>query len=128
MTDDVDAHPADGWAVMPFESSRAFDEWLDEHHADTPGIWIRFAKKGSGIPSVTMRDAMDVALCYGWIDSRLQPVDDDHYILRFQPRRPKSNWSARNRAAAERLIAEGRMRPAGLAEIERARADGRWDQ
>src|SRR5687768_4262572 len=114
-------------AVLPFETAEAFEAWLDAHHADTPGLWVEFAKAGRGIPSVRMNEAVEVALCFGWIDSTLNPVDDDHYIMRFQPRRARSNWSGRNKARAERLIAEGRMRPAGQAEIDRAKADGRWD-
>ena len=117
----------DEWAVIAFETAEAFETWLDANHGDAPGLWIRFAKKGRGLPSVTMNEAVEVALCFGWIDSRLQPVDDDHYIMRFQPRRPRSNWSARNKARVERLEAEGRMRPAGQAEVRRAKADGRWD-
>jgi uncharacterized protein YdeI (YjbR/CyaY-like superfamily) len=117
----------DEWAVIAFETAEAFETWLDANHGDAPGLWIRFAKKGRGLPSVTMNEAVEVALCFGWIDSRLQPVDDDHYIMRFQPRRPRSNWSARNKARVERLGAEGRMRPAGHAEVRRAKADGRWD-
>jgi uncharacterized protein YdeI (YjbR/CyaY-like superfamily) len=126
-TNEPERHPSDGLLILPFETAQAFEAWLEEHHADQPGVWIKFAKKGSGIPSISMPQAIEVALCFGWIDSRLNPYDDNHYVLRYQPRRPKSNWSARNKDLAERLIAEGRMRPAGLAQVEAAKADGRWE-
>ena len=118
---------ADGWPVIAFESAEVFEAWLDAHHAEEPGLWVRFAKKGRGISSVGFPEALEIATCFGWVDSKMHGVDEDYYVLRFQPRRPKSTWSARNKAIAERLIAEGRMRPAGLNEIETARADGRWD-
>jgi uncharacterized protein YdeI (YjbR/CyaY-like superfamily) len=111
-----------------FSSREAFAEFLAAHHADTPdGVWIRFARKGSGIPSVTHDEALEVALCYGWIDAQVRGGDETHYVQRFVPRRARSKWSKVNRAKAEALIAAGAMRPAGLAEVERARADGRWD-
>jgi uncharacterized protein YdeI (YjbR/CyaY-like superfamily) len=103
------------------------EAWLDEHGACSNGIWVKFAKKGSGIRSVVYAEALDVALCHGWIDGQAKPIDEDHYLQRFTPRRARSKWSKRNRGKAEELIANGRMRPAGLAEVERARADGRWD-
>jgi uncharacterized protein YdeI (YjbR/CyaY-like superfamily) len=120
-------HPSDGWAVLPFETEQAFEAWLDTHHADQPGVWVKFAKKGRGIASITLPEAIEVAMCFGWIDSKMRRYDDDYYVLRYQPRRPKSRWSARNRDLAQRLIADGRMRPSGLAEVEAARAGGRWD-
>jgi uncharacterized protein YdeI (YjbR/CyaY-like superfamily) len=120
-------HPSDGWAVLPFGSKDAFETWLDRHHVEAPGLWVKFAKQGRGIASVTLSEAIEVALCFGWIDSRMHGYDDDHYILRYQPRRPRSPWSARNKELAERLIADGRMRPAGLAQVQAAKADGRWD-
>jgi uncharacterized protein YdeI (YjbR/CyaY-like superfamily) len=119
--------PSDGWLVLPFATPQAFERWLDASHADQPGLWVKFAKKGRGIASLTLPEATEVAACFGWVDSKLHGYDDDYYVLRFQPRRPRSNWSAGNQALAARLIAEGRMRPAGLAQAERARANGRWD-
>jgi uncharacterized protein YdeI (YjbR/CyaY-like superfamily) len=111
-----------------FESREAFAAFLAAHHADTPdGVWIRFARRGSGIPSVTHDEALEVALCYGWIDAQVRGGDETHYVQRFVPRRARSKWSKVNRAKAEALIASGAMRPAGLAEVERARADGRWE-
>ena len=120
-------HPSDGWLVVPFDSGAAFEAWLQAHHDDGPGLWVKLAKKGRGIPTVTFEEALEVAMCFGWVDSKMHRVDDDYYVLRYQPRRPRSTWSARNKELAERLIAEGRMRPAGLAEVEAAKADGRWD-
>lgn len=113
--------------VLPFPSAAAFEAWLVEHHAAAPGLWLKIAKRGSGEPSVTYAEAIDVALCFGWIDGRKERCDERHWLQRFTPRAPRSRWSKINREKAERLIAESRMRPAGLAEVERARADGRWD-
>ena len=123
----TERHPSDGWPVRPFPTAAAFETWLDEHHADGTGLWVKFAKQNRGIESVSFDEALEVAMCFGWVDSKMHRVDDDYYVLRYQPRKPKSNWSARNKVLAERLIAEGRMRPTGLAQVEAARADGRWD-
>jgi uncharacterized protein YdeI (YjbR/CyaY-like superfamily) len=123
----IERHPTDGWAVLPFETEQAFEAWLEAHHADTPGLWVKFAKKGRGIASISFPVAVQVAMCFGWVDSKMQSVDDDYYVLRYQPRRPRSNWSASSKDLAKGLIAEGRMRPSGLAEVEAAKADGRWD-
>jgi uncharacterized protein YdeI (YjbR/CyaY-like superfamily) len=112
---------------LAFESAEAFEAWLRERHADEAGVWIRFAKKGSGIPSVTYAEALDAALCYGWIDGQARSVDESWYLQKFTPRRARSIWSKRNRDKVAALIEAGRMQPAGLAEIERAKADGRWD-
>jgi uncharacterized protein YdeI (YjbR/CyaY-like superfamily) len=108
-------------------SRSEWEAWLAAAHDSTPdGVWIEFARKGSGIPSVTHDEALEVALCYGWIDGQTRRGDETHYLQRFLPRRPRSKWSKINRAKAEALIAAGAMQPAGLAEVERARADGRW--
>ena len=113
--------------IIPFASAGAWGAWLEENHATSDGLWLKFARKGSGIESVSFAEALIVALCYGWIDSQANGFDDHYWLQRFTPRRPRSKWSKRNRDQARRLIAEGRMKPAGLREIERARADGRWD-
>ena len=113
--------------VVFFASPAQMEAWLEEHGESSEGIWLKFAKKGSGIPSVVYADAVEVALCHGWIDGQARRLDEQHYLQRFTPRRPRSKWSRINREKAERLIAESRMRPAGLREIERAREDGRWD-
>ena len=113
--------------VVPFASRGAWEEWLEERHASCNGVWLKIAKRGSGIESVTFAEALDVALCYGWIDSQADKFDGDYWLQRFTPRRPRSKWSRVNREKVARLIEEGRMKPAGLREVERARADGRWD-
>jgi len=113
--------------ILPFVSREAWAAWLDEHHASPEGVWIKIAKRASGIPTVTHAEALDVALRYGWIDGQRKPSDGEWYLQRFTPRRARSRWSKRNRARALELIERGEMRPPGLAEVERAKADGRWD-
>jgi uncharacterized protein YdeI (YjbR/CyaY-like superfamily) len=112
--------------VIPFASSDAW-EGLEEHHATSNGLWLKLARKGSGIETVSFAEALDVALSYGWIDSQADSFDEQYWLLRFTPRRPRSKWSKRNRAKVTKLIEEGRMKPSGLREVERARADGRWE-
>ena len=101
---------------------------MDKHAEESVGIWLKLAKKASGIPSVVYADAVEIALCHGWIDGQAKRLDDDHYVQRFTRRRARSKWSKINRQKAERLITEGRMRPGGLREVERAKQDGRWDE
>ena len=113
--------------VIAFESQAAWEAWLAEHHATSNAVWVKMAKKASGIATVTFAEALESALCYGWIDGQRNRFDDQWFIQRFTPRRSRSKWSKINRSKAEQLISEGRMRPAGLREVERARADGRWD-
>ncbi|HKO74334.1 MAG TPA: YdeI/OmpD-associated family protein [Gaiellaceae bacterium] len=113
--------------VLFFATPADLEAWLDEHGEESDGIWLKFAKKGSGLRSVVYAEAVEIALCHGWIDGQAKRLDEEHYLQRFTPRRPRSKWSRINREKAERLIAEGRVRPAGLREIERAREDGRWD-
>jgi uncharacterized protein YdeI (YjbR/CyaY-like superfamily) len=117
----------DGLPVMPFSSGAEWEEWLEDHHAVADGVWIKMAKKDSGIESVRHAEAIEIALCFGWIDSRREALDERYFLQRYTPRRPRGRWSQINRTKAEELIAEGKMRPAGRAEIERAKADGRWD-
>jgi uncharacterized protein YdeI (YjbR/CyaY-like superfamily) len=121
----MDPKPDD--PVLPFETTAAFTRWLARQHAKATCVWIKYAKKGSGLPSITWTEAVDVALCYGWIDGQAKSVDERHYIQRFTPRGKTSVWSKINRDRVARLIDEGRMRAAGLAEVDRAKADGRWD-
>jgi uncharacterized protein YdeI (YjbR/CyaY-like superfamily) len=113
--------------IVPFADQAAWNKWLDKHHADSPGIWIHFAKKGSGIPSVSYSEALDVALCYGWIDSQRKGYDEKTFIQKFTPRGARSMWSVINRDKAVALVESGKMMPAGISEMERARKDGRWD-
>ena len=112
---------------LAFASAEAFEAWLAKHHATSDGLWVKFAKKASGISTVVYTEAVEASLRHGWIDGQVRRLDDDHYVQRFTPRRARSRWSKINRAKAEALIASGAMEPAGLAEVERARADGRWD-
>ncbi|HET7045715.1 MAG TPA: YdeI/OmpD-associated family protein [Gaiellaceae bacterium] len=109
-------------------SAAEWEAWLAEHHGDEDGVWLRFAKKGSGATTLSYDEALEVALCWGWIDTQVRGIDERFYVQRFTPRRARSPWSRRNREKAEALVAAGRMRPAGLAEVERARADGRWER
>jgi uncharacterized protein YdeI (YjbR/CyaY-like superfamily) len=113
--------------VRTFSTQAAWRKWLEANHSKSPGIWLRVAKKGSPRKCVTYQEAVEVALCFGWIDGRMRSVDDRHFVQSFTPRRRKSRWSKINRDKAEALIEAGRMRPAGLRAIEEARADGRWD-
>ena len=113
--------------VLFFASPADLEVWMGVHGEESDGIWLKFAKKDSGIESVVYSEAVEIALSYGWIDGQAKRLDDHHYLQRFTPRRPRSKWSKINREKAERLIAEGRMRPAGLREVELAKEDGRWD-
>src|SRR5438552_10576133 len=113
--------------VIAFKSQQAWDAWLGSQPADSRGLWLKLAKKSSGIASVSKAEAVDSALCHGWIDGQLDSFDDDFWLIRFTPRQPTSKWSEKNRARALQLVALKRMRPAGLKEIERAKKDGRWD-
>lgn len=113
--------------TIPFASRGAWETWLEERHATSRGLWLKIAKKGSGIETVTFAEALDVALCYGWIDSQRDGFDERFYLQRFTPRRPGSKWSKVNRGKVTRLIEAGEMKQAGLREVERAKADGRWD-
>lgn len=113
--------------MIPFASRGAWEAWLDEQHAASDGLWLKIAKKGSGIETVTFAEALDVALCYGWIDSQRGGFDERFFLQRFTPRRPRSKWSKVNRAKVTKLIEAGEMKPAGRREVERAKADGRWD-
>ena len=115
-------HPA-----VSFASAADFEEWLAREHTQSAGLWLKIAKKDSGVPSVSYAEALDVALCFGWIDGQKAAYDDTYWLQRFTPRQARSRWSKINTGHAERLIQSGHMRPAGLAEVERAKADGRWD-
>jgi len=113
--------------MLSFATQHAWEAWLDERHADTPGVWLKIAKKAAGSPSVSYAEALECALCYGWIDGQKDSLDDQYWLQKFTPRRPKSGWSRVNCEKATALIAAGRMQPAGLRQVELARADGRWD-
>jgi uncharacterized protein YdeI (YjbR/CyaY-like superfamily) len=117
-----------GLPILPFASARKWDSWLDEHHRTSKGLWLKIAKKGSGIDSLDYAEALDVALCHGWIDGQKGALDDTFWLQRFTPRGPRSKWSKVNVDKALALIESGRMKPAGLAAIEQAQGDGRWEQ
>lgn len=113
--------------LVLFAEARLWAAWLDEHHATSSGVWLRIAKKVSATASVTYDEALEVALCYGWIDGQKKSYDDAAWLQKFTPRGLKSIWSKVNRAKAEQLIARGEMKPAGLAAVDQAKHDGRWD-
>jgi uncharacterized protein YdeI (YjbR/CyaY-like superfamily) len=113
--------------VMSFASKAEFTAWLAENHASSDGIWIKIAKKGAGVESVVVTETLEVALCFGWIDGQRKPLDDKFFLQKYTPRRARSKWSKRNVGLVAKLIEAGEMRPPGHAEIERAKADGRWD-
>jgi uncharacterized protein YdeI (YjbR/CyaY-like superfamily) len=110
-----------------FKTPRAWRAWLAEHHESSRGVWMKLAKKGSGTQSITYAEALDVALAWGWIDGQKKSVDEAWWLQKFTPRGDKSMWSKINRTRAEALIAAGEMKPKGLAEVERAKRDGRWE-
>lgn len=112
--------------IVEVRDQQAWRDWLEENHEAQAGVWLKFAKKGSPEPTVSYPEAIEEALCFGWIDGQVRRYDELFYLQRFTSRRPKSKWSQINREKATRLIAEGRMRPSGLAQIEAAKADGRW--
>jgi uncharacterized protein YdeI (YjbR/CyaY-like superfamily) len=119
--------PRDGLPIVSFLSPDEWEAWLGDEHATSAGVWLKIAKKGSGHWSVSYDEALDVALAYGWIDGQKGRFDDEYWLQRFTPRKPRSRWSKINCARAGALIASGRMRPAGLGEVKRAKADGRWE-
>lgn len=119
------AQPAD--EIIQFDTATEFEAWLETNHASHRGIWLKIPKKGAEGSSVTYPEAVELALCFGWIDGQKAAHDEHHWLQRFTRRSRQSRWSQINREKAERLLTDGRVRPAGLAEIERARADGRWE-
>lgn len=117
----------DDLPILSFASAVEMEDWLEGNHAGSDGIWLKIGKKGSGIARVTYAEALELALCFGWIDSQKRGLDERHFLQRFTPRRPGGRWSKINREKAEALIAAGRVRAAGIAEIEAAKGDGRWE-
>jgi uncharacterized protein YdeI (YjbR/CyaY-like superfamily) len=117
----------DDLQTLPFDSATEWERWLEDNHSASDGVWVKMGKKQAGVQSVRYPEVLECALCFGWIDGRREALDERHFLQRFTPRRSRSRWSRINRDTAERLISEGRMRAAGLAEVERARADGRWE-
>jgi uncharacterized protein YdeI (YjbR/CyaY-like superfamily) len=117
----------DGRPILEFRAYSAWTSWLSKNHAQSPGVWLRLAKKGSGLKTVTRDEALDSALCYGWIDGQARSEGESTWLQKFTPRTKRSIWSKKNRENVQRLIGCGEMRPSGIAEIERAKKDGRWD-
>jgi uncharacterized protein YdeI (YjbR/CyaY-like superfamily) len=113
--------------IVLFTTPAELEAWMEKDGAGSDGVWLKIAKKGSGAESVSYAEALEVALCFGWIDSQKRGFDERHFLQRFTPRRPRGRWSKINRKKAEDLIEAGRMRPAGMAEVEAAKADGRWE-
>ena len=116
-----------GLPILAFAHAGALEDWLESLPANSKGLWLKLAKAGSGRVGVTKAEAIDAALCHGWIDGQLDKYDDEHWLIRFTPRKARSKWSQLNRTRATELIERGRMRPGGLAQVEAAKADGRWE-
>lgn len=116
-----------GLPIRAFADAASWETWLAAQPGDCPGVWLKLAKAGSGVSSVSKAEAIDSALCHGWIDGQLHPYDARFWLIRFTPRKARSKWSTKNRARAIELIAEGRVAAGGLAEIDAAKADGRWE-
>ena len=123
MKKDTDSIP-----TISFKTKKGFRDWLEKNYDSTTSIWLRFYKKDSGIPSITHDEALDEAICFGWIDGQLNKFDDKSWLQKFTPRRSKSIWSKKNAERAAKLIELGEMKPAGFEEIEAAKADGRWEK
>ena len=117
----------DEYPILLFPDDAAWEAWLAANHDSARGVWLRFAKKGTALSSVNYAQALDVALCWGWIDAQVKKYDDESYLQKFTPRGKKSLWSKVNRGKVERLVASGRMRPPGQAAVDAAKADGRWE-
>ena len=115
-----------GLPILAFANAAAWEAWLAEQPRDAPGVWLKLAKKSAGAASVSKAEAIDGALCHGWIDGQLNPYDEHWWLIRFTPRKARSIWSEKNRTRADALIAAGRVAAAGKAEIDAAKADGRW--
>jgi uncharacterized protein YdeI (YjbR/CyaY-like superfamily) len=118
----------DGLPELEFASAAEWEAWMERNHDSAPGVWLRVAKKSSEIKTVTISEALDVCLCFGWIDGLRHALDDDYFLQRYTPRRPRSNWSRVNVGKVAALTKAGRMRPSGLAEVERAKAEARWPE
>jgi uncharacterized protein YdeI (YjbR/CyaY-like superfamily) len=119
--------PRDDLPILDFADQTAWSRWLEDQHASSKGVWLKIAKKATGIPTVTHAEALEEALCYGWIDGQRAPLDESFFLQRFTPRTKRSKWSQVNRDKVTKLIEQGRVRPAGLAQIDAAKQDGRWD-
>jgi uncharacterized protein YdeI (YjbR/CyaY-like superfamily) len=126
-TPEPERHPKDNLPILQLPDQRAWEQWLDANHGTSTGAWLKTAKKSASERTVTHPEALESAICFGWIDGQRVPYDESFFLQRFTPRKTRSNWSQINRDKAEQLIAHERMRPAGLAQVEAAKRDGRWD-
>ena len=115
-----------GLPILTFRNGESFEKWLERQPADAAGAWLKLARKSAGSPGLTKAEAVDAALCHGWIDGQLDKYDESHWLVRFTPRKARSKWSEVNKRRAIELLAEGRMRESGIAQIEAAKSDGRW--
>lgn len=115
-----------GLPVLMFGDGEAFEDWLDHQPADAAGVWLKLPKKSASAPGISKAEAVDAALCHGWIDGQLDKYDEEYWLVRFTPRKPRSKWSQVNKRRASELLSEGRMRTSGIAQIEAAKVDGRW--
>ena len=115
-----------GLPILTFRNGESFEKWLEQQPADAAGAWLKLARKSAGSPGLTKAEAIDSALCHGWIDGQLDKYDESHWLVRFTPRKARSKWSEVNKRRATELLAEGRMRESGIAQIESAKSDGRW--
>lgn len=122
------ASPSSELEILEFASQDEWREWLALHHSDRPGLWLKMAKKGTGVTTVRYPEVLDTAIAHGWIDGQRRPHDETYFLQRFTPRGPRSKWSQVNRAKATQLIEAGQMHPAGMAAVRAAQADGRWEQ
>lgn len=113
--------------ILTFRTATDWERWLEQEHARVDGVWLKLAKKGASLQTHTYAEALDVALCWGWIDGQKRALDDEAFLQRFTPRRPRSRWSKINCGKVEKLISEGRMRPPGQREVDAAKSDGRWE-
>lgn len=118
---------ADDLPIALFATPAELEAWLEGEHASSEGLWLKIAKKGSGVESVSYAEALAIALCFGWIDSQKRGFDGKYFLQRFTPRRPRGRWSRINREKVEELVEAGKMRPPGLAQVEAAKVDGRWE-
>jgi uncharacterized protein YdeI (YjbR/CyaY-like superfamily) len=123
----VPIKPAPELAIVQCADDAEWEVWLEANHAESPGVWVKIAKQGSGTTTVAYPEVLDTAICFGWIDGQRKPLDETFFLQRFTPRGPRSKWSQINRGKAEALTAAGRMRDAGHAQVKAARSDGRWD-
>jgi uncharacterized protein YdeI (YjbR/CyaY-like superfamily) len=123
----MSSEPEDAAEAIAFRDAAEFEAWLAKHVGHSPGVWLKIAKKGSGIASLTDDEAVDIGLCYGWISGKRKALDELYYLQKYVPRRPRSRWSKVNVRKVEELTAAGRMQPPGLAEVAAAKADGRWE-